>query len=105
MLFGRWKIRVKGRDWYDFDWFVKNGFNLNLDHLNIRAIESGHIEKESKLTKDGLRDMLENKIGTLDIESVKVDIRRFIKDKNTLDIWSRDYFLELLRMMRIKNSE
>jgi predicted nucleotidyltransferase component of viral defense system len=104
LLFRRWKQRVKGRDWYDFEWYVKNGFSLNLDHFNIRAIESGHIEKESKLTKDGLLDFLENKIATLNIESVKIDIRRFIKDKNTLDIWSRDYFLELSRMMKINNS-
>lgn len=104
LLFRRWKQRVKGRDWYDFEWYVKNGFSLNLDHFNIRAIESGHIEKESKLTKGGLLGFLENKIATLDIESVKIDIRRFIKDKNTLDIWSRDYFLELLRMMKINNS-
>mgnify|MGYP002151149837 CR=1 FL=1 len=105
LLFRRWKVRVKGRDWYDFEWYVKNGFSLNLDHLSIRASESGDIKKGMQLTKDVFLEMLENKISTLDIESVKVDIRRFISDKNVLDIWSRDYFLELSKMMKIKNSE
>lgn len=104
LLFRQWKQRVKGRDWYDFEWYVKNGFSLNLEHLNMRAIESGHIEKGVVVTKDGLLDLLEKKIAILDIESVKEDIRRFIKDKHALDIWSRDYFLELAGMIKVKDS-
>ena len=105
LLFRRWKERVKGRDWYDFEWYVKNGFSLNLDHLTTRAIESGDIEKKTKVTDQLLQEMLATKIATLDIEGVKVDIRRFINDKNSLDIWSHDYFLELAKMMKIKNDE
>ena len=101
LLFRQWKERVKGRDWYDFEWYVKNGFTLNLDHLSIRAVESGDIGKGTKLTKVVLQKMLETKIETLDIEMVKIDIQRFIKDKNVLDIWSRDYFVELSKMIEI----
>jgi len=101
LLFRNWKQRVKGRDWYDFEWYVKNGYRLNLDHLAIRATESGHIDKASKFSQDSLMAKLETRIATLDIENLKVDIRRFIKDARLLDIWSRDYFLELSTMMRI----
>lgn len=103
LLFRNWKQRVKGRDWYDFEWYVKNGYALNLDHLNQRAIESGHIGKGVKLTNQRLLSLLENKIKMLDVENVKVDIRRFIKDARVLDIWSRDYFLEISRMIKIIN--
>ena len=104
LLFRSWKQRVKGRDWYDFEWYVRNGFNLNLDHLNTRAIESGDIGKEMKLTKEVLLEMLRNKITTLDVEMVKVDIRRFIKDVSVLNIWSQDYFLKLSKMVAVKSS-
>ena len=73
LLFRKWKERVKGRDWYDFEWYVKNGIELNLEHLHIRAVESGDIPKEIKLTRELLAEMLERKIETLDIEMVKVD--------------------------------
>jgi len=101
LLFRQWKNRVKGRDWYDFEWYVKNGMTLNLEHLAIRAIESGDIDSHTKLTKEMLLEMLEQKIATLDIANVKVDIRRFIKDNSVLDIWSRDYFLDLSKMIKV----
>ena len=33
LLFRNWKTRVKGRDWYDFEWYAKRGVNVNLEHL------------------------------------------------------------------------
>ena len=57
-----------------------------------------------KLTKEVLLQMLRNKITTLDVEMVKVDIRRFIKDVSVLNIWSQDYFLKLSKMVAVKSS-
>ena len=102
LLFRQWKNRVKGRDWYDFEWYVKNNMTLNLEHLTIRATESGDIDSQTQLTKEILLEMMMNKIETLDIGMVKTDIRRFIKDNSVLDIWSRDYFLELAKMIKVK---
>jgi hypothetical protein len=28
LLFRKWKTRVKGRDWYDLEWYIKKGGNL-----------------------------------------------------------------------------
>jgi predicted nucleotidyltransferase component of viral defense system len=100
LLFRAWKQRVKGRDWYDFEWYVKNGYALNLEHLSIRARESGHLGKNESFTKESLLLLLEKKIASLDMEMVKVDIRRFIKDDKVLDIWSVEYFMSLARMMK-----
>ena len=96
LLFRNWKTRVKGRDWYDFEWYVKNGFELNLEHLTIRARESGSIPSDQIFTKELLIEMLQEKIKMLDINSAKLDIRRFVADDKVLDIWSQDYFLQLV---------
>jgi predicted nucleotidyltransferase component of viral defense system len=95
LLFRNWKKRVKGRDWYDFEWYVKNGFAINLDHLTIRARESGDLSAEQFFTQESFLETLDKKINTLDIEMAKIDIKRFIKDDKVLDIWSKDYFKEL----------
>jgi predicted nucleotidyltransferase component of viral defense system len=97
LLFRKWKNRVKGRDWYDFEWYVKNGYALNLKHLETRAKESGSIEKNVLLNQNNFIKLLEEKIQTLDIDSAKLDIRRFIKDDRGLEIWSKEYFLDLAR--------
>ena len=96
LLFRNWKTRVKGRDWYDFEWYVKNGFELNLEHLTTRARESGSIPSDQIFTKELLIEMLQGKIKMLDINSAKLDTRRFVADDKVLDIWSQDYFLQLV---------
>ena len=95
LLFRKWKDRVKGRDWYDFEWYLKNGYALNLTHFETRAKESGSIKNSVVFTQESFFKLLSQKIQTLDIESAKVDIRRFIKDDRSLDIWSKEYFLDL----------
>lgn len=39
-----WKSRVKGRDFYDFVWYVGRGIQPNLEHLEVRMRQSGHWE-------------------------------------------------------------
>ncbi len=100
LLFRKWKNRVKGRDWYDFEWYVKHGSILNLKHLEMRAKESGSINHDTVLTKEMLHELLRKKIQILDIESAKKDIRRFIEDDQVLDIWSKEYFLDLAESIK-----
>jgi len=102
LLFRQWQNRVKGRDWFDFEWYVRRGAKLNLAHLELRARQSGDLGDES-LTPALFRAWLAERIGRLDVDSAKLDARRFISDARALDIWSRDYFLELAK--RIKFSK
>jgi len=92
ILFRNWKNRVKGRDWYDLEWYIKSGIKLNLKHLTARARQSNSIGNEKYFTKELLLEMLHSKIEQIDLENAKVDIRRFIKDDRILNIWSKEYF-------------
>jgi predicted nucleotidyltransferase component of viral defense system len=92
LLFRNWKNRVKGRDWYDFEWYVKRAEKVNLGHLKERMIESGDFKADSELTLSKLKELLHKKIDTLEIQQVKNEVKVFIKDSNTLDFYSRDYF-------------
>jgi len=94
LLFRPWKHRVKGRDWYDFVWFIKNGTPLNFQHLKKRILQT---EKGlEKLTKQDLIVLLQNKIDKLSIEDAKKDILPFIKNPDEIEIWSVDFFLQLV---------
>jgi predicted nucleotidyltransferase component of viral defense system len=92
VLFRNWKKRVKGRDWYDFEWYVKRGVKVNLEHLQERMQESGDFDSKDTLTEENLKVLLKEKIDTLDIAKAKEDVQVFIKDRSALDFWSRDYF-------------
>jgi hypothetical protein len=41
-------------------------------------------------------------INQLDIEAAKKDIRPFIKDSSELDLWSKDFFLQVIQRLRVE---
>ena len=95
LLFRKWKNRVKGRDWFDFEWYVRRSTPLNLKHLAIRAHQSGHIKTPS-LSKEELLTLFLDRIDTLDIDSARSDVERFITTPDEIEIWSKDYFRKLV---------
>lgn len=102
LLFRTWKNRVKGRDWYDFEWYVRNNVPLNFDHFYQRSKQFKSVDKE--LTKEDFKELLRKKISETDIEMVKNDVRPFIKKTEEMDIWSIDYFMKLVDIMPIASS-
>ncbi|WP_417359827.1 nucleotidyl transferase AbiEii/AbiGii toxin family protein [Galbibacter sp.] len=100
LLFRKWGKNVKGRDWYDMEWYIKRGTPLNLSHFAIRAKDSGDWHTYS-ITDKEFRVLLAEKIDTVNFEYVKNDIKRFISDQSGLEIWSPKYFHELVEQLRI----
>lgn len=98
LLFRQWKTRVKGRDWYDFEWYVRNNILLNLSHLVKRTQQSEHIYSEG-FTENEFKTLLENKIQSLNFDLVRKDVSPFIKNQRQMDIWSQEYFLQLAEMI------
>lgn len=100
LLFRKWKNRVKGRDWYDLEWYVRQGHPLNLRHFAARAIQSGDLVEGTKLDEEAFQTLLKARIDNLDVASARVDVSRFLPDPQVLDIWSRDYFWQLAQRIR-----
>lgn len=91
LLFRNWKTRVKGRDWYDFEWYVRHNTPLNFTHFQIRSKEFNSME----IDKETFTSMLKNRLASTDINMVKRDVLPFIQNPKELEIWSNDYFLQL----------
>ncbi len=102
LLFRKWKNNVKGRDWYDMEWYIKKGTVLNLNHFLIRAQNSGDWQNQT-INEEEFRELLHAKIETIDMGRVKADIIRFIPDAKVLDIWSLQYFKDLVQNLKISN--
>ena len=98
LAFRNWKTRVKGRDWYDFEWYVRNNVPLNFKHLQARIKEFNGVE----LSKEEFLEILRERLGKTNIGVVKADVERFVDYPQSLDIWSNDYFLQLADMIRFE---
>ena len=96
LAYRAWKRRVKGRDWYDFEWYVRNQVTLDFKHLQerIREFSGNEVSKEEFLVA------LREKLSKTDINLVKQDVLTYIENESELDIWSNDYFLQLADMIK-----
>jgi hypothetical protein len=100
LLFRKWKNRVKGRDWYDLEWYLKKGVEVNLFHFYQRASESNDWEGDA-MSKEQLIDLLKQRIASVNFENIKEDIVRFIPNPEVLNIWSAAYFSTLAERIKV----
>jgi len=103
-MFRNWKNRVKGRDWYDFEWFVRYNIALNFIHLQKRTEQINAI-KEEEFTIDIFKKNLKERIEKTNIEAVKNDVRPFLRNPKEIEIWSKKYFLQLADKISIKENK
>jgi len=107
ILCRNWSSRPKGRDWYDLVWYIAHGYPLDLTHLNARLQQScSWQEKEGvvlpkSVTKETLLELLKKRIEALDVANAKRDIEPFISDVRVLDIWSREFFVSVVKRIEI----
>ncbi len=99
LLFRKWRNRVKGRDFYDFEWYVRRGTRINLAHFLMRAHQSGDLLDRKTLLLDDLKGLLHQKMQVVDFASARRDVEPFLKDTGCLDIWSTQYFSQLVDKM------
>lgn len=91
LLYRQWKSRVKGRDWYDFEWYVRNHIPLHFAHLQARAKQFN----DEDLTPDAFAQKLRETIQSVDLNLVKADVSPFLVHPQETEIWSNDYFMQI----------
>jgi predicted nucleotidyltransferase component of viral defense system len=105
LLFRKWKDRVKGRDWFDFEWYVRKGIAINLDHFKARAVDTGDWPVGKTLGEKELFSLLKKKIDDVSFDRIREDIIKFIPDPRLLDIWSPKYFHDIANHLKYRTSK
>jgi predicted nucleotidyltransferase component of viral defense system len=92
--------RIKGRDYYDFVWYIAQGTPVRLSHLQERLRQTGGWPEDKQLSQTDLVILLKEKFKSVDFKSAKDDVVRFIKDPASLDLWSPQFFVSLLPKLK-----
>lgn len=100
VLARKWKNRIKGRDFYDYIYYLSTNTPVNLKHLESRLKQTNTILKETILTKELLIKMLNNKFDNVDYEEAKKDVMPFILDKSTLNLWKSVFFKAITKTIK-----
>lgn len=91
LVFRSWKNRVKGRDWYDFEFYVRHNVPLRFAHLQQRILQFNG----EQMDRGQFLVLLRNRLQNTDMHQVKADVLPFVRNPHELDIWFNDYFLQL----------
>lgn len=98
LVYRAWKNRVKGRDWYDFEWYVRHNVPLGFMHLAERALQFNNevLDEETFILR------LKEKLASANMNQVKSDVLPFVRNPRELEIWSNDYFVQLADMIKFE---
>ncbi len=95
LLYRKWGNRVKGRDFYDYIWYLSKNIKVDLSHLSNRMKQTKHLKDGEILNREMLIQMLLNKFSEINFQKAKNDVLPFINNHEALDIWSEDFFKKI----------
>lgn len=90
-----WKNRVKGRDLFDYVFYVSRRIPFNLKHLNARLVASSFDGAREDATLEEVKDILRRRFETIDYRQAKDDVAPFVDDPASLDVWSKEFFIAI----------
>ena len=97
ILCRNYRYHVKGRDFYDYLFYIGKGSKFNLKYLENKLKNTGGvIGNDESLTLDRVKELLKAKFESVDYESAKEDVSNFISDKDSLKLWKSELFISTL---------
>jgi len=105
ILFRQRQINIKGRDWYDLSWFLTKGIKYNFEYLKNKIMQTTiHLNSApddlSVISPTTVQEALHNRLKKMHIDDAKKDIGRFIRVPSALDIWSKNYFIDVINRLQ-----
>lgn len=92
-----WKTRVKGRDFFDYLWYLSKNVGVDMAHLRNRLMQSGHLNPEEDWNINILIQRLISRFSETDFPAAAKDVRPFIENPSVLNLWSEDFFSSITR--------
>ena len=101
ILCREFKNQVKGRDFYDYLFYIGKGSKFNLKYLENKLKNTGgKIKDDETLTIEKVKELLKAKFESVDYESAKKDVSNFISNKESLEVWKKELFLSTLENLK-----
>ncbi len=101
ILCRNWNYRTKGRDLYDYIFYLSKGIKVNINLVREKLIDSNALDKKEEFNIEVLKMMLNNKFKEIDYNDAKEDVITFIEDKDSLNLWSLEFFTEISKNLEI----
>lgn len=94
---------VKGRDYYDYLFYIGKESKFNIKYLENKLKNTGGIIKDDEtLTLNKVKELLKTKFESTNYELAKADVYNFINNKDSLNVWGKELFISTLEKLKDK---
>ena len=94
---------LKGRDWYDFNWYIRQDVSPNLPHLQSALVQYGPWKGQDDLIidKSWVREELQKKVDSIVWKEAAADVAPFLKlgEQESLKLWEARFFSAKLKKL------
>ncbi len=94
-----YKNNVKGRDYYDFLFYMRKRVKPNMKYLMNKLIESKVIKEDDDFDINILKEMLIKKFENVDFNMIKEDIKKFLVNNENVDFYSKELFIDVVKRL------
>ena len=97
ILCRNWNYRTKGRDLYDYIFYLSKNISVNLELVKEKLIDSSVLKGNDNFDINVLKEMLTAKFNEINYNDAKEDVIAFIEDKDSLNLWTKEFFIEITK--------
>lgn len=97
ILCRNWNYRTKGRDLYDYIFYLSKNISVNLELVKEKLIDSNVLKGNDNFDINILKEMLTTKFNEINYNDAKEDVIAFIEDKDSLNLWTKEFFIEITK--------
>ncbi len=95
LLCRKWATREKGRDFYDYVWYLQRHVTLNIAHLEERMRQTNHWTAAETLSESSLHTLLRERFAQVDYQQIQEDVIPFIQDPSKISLYSKEFFVSI----------
>lgn len=96
ILCRNYKNNVKGRDFYDFIFFINKGIKPNMTYLKDKLVASKVIKEDDDFSMDVLKKLLLNRFNQVDFSKIEQDAKNFTIRSEDLSLYCKELFIDCL---------
>ena len=100
ILCREYKNHVKGRDYYDYLFYIGKKVPFNMKYLENKLKNTGKIAMDEILSLDRVKEFLRDRFEKVNYNQAIEDVRNFIVQKESLNLWKKEFFLSTLDSLR-----
>jgi hypothetical protein len=93
---------VKGRDWFDFLWYISKQSPINFPHLRQALQQAGPYRDSSlEIGQEWLIFRLQEKIRSIDWQKARLDVENFLslEERKATAAWNQELFMGALKKL------